>query len=270
MTINLPRGKFIQVTGRPTQDNTGRQAQAAQSGAEAFASDGSNIQFGPINPDVLPIATSSSLGVVEPDNVTITVDPSGIISAVVPSGNDYTLPHPGYLTGASYTMPITGVTPKTMANSTLYAHPFFVAKTVTFTKARLRVTGAGGAGSKIRYGIYANDATHACPGALILDFGEVAGDSSSDKDSTINLTLSPGTMYWLVMGANITSGSLAVEGTAGAQNMLMNFWLGSPSTNTTAIGYIATGWTYGVMPDPWPDTTPDPGSSQTPLVFLVP
>ncbi len=212
--------------------------------------------------------SSSQFGLCKPDGATITAS-GGILSAAA-SGIGNTIPHPGYLSGRPYTMPITGVTNKIVANSTLYTHPFFVATGVTFTKARLRVVGGGSAGTKIRFGIYSNDAVNCCPGALLLDFGEVAGDSSGDKDSSaISLSLTPGNLYWCVIGANITGGTCTVEGAGGGQSSLMNHWLGSPSTNTTAIGYQAT-WTYGALPDPYPDTTPDAVSTAVPLVFLVP
>ena len=56
-------------------------AGTAQSNAEAFAANASNISSGTVGAAYLPKATSSTFGIVEPDNSTITIS-SGVISSV--------------------------------------------------------------------------------------------------------------------------------------------------------------------------------------------
>lgn len=81
-STSLPRGLQAQATAKVSFNNSARQAANAQTQAEAFASNGDNITTGTINPDQLPIATTSSLGVVQPDGVTILITPDGVISSV--------------------------------------------------------------------------------------------------------------------------------------------------------------------------------------------
>lgn len=56
-------------------------AAAAQTAAEAFAADASNISSGTVGPSFLPSATTAAFGVVKPDGTTITIS-GGVISAV--------------------------------------------------------------------------------------------------------------------------------------------------------------------------------------------
>lgn len=79
-STSLPRGLNSQATAKVSFNNAARQAQNAQSAAEAFSSNADNVTTGKINPDQLPIATTSSPGIVQPDGVTVDVDPSGVIS----------------------------------------------------------------------------------------------------------------------------------------------------------------------------------------------
>lgn len=80
---SLPRGLNSQVVARPTVSFSRRQAATSGLTAQSFAADGSNVTTGEIDPSVLPLASSSTPGIVEPDNTTITVDPAtGIITAV--------------------------------------------------------------------------------------------------------------------------------------------------------------------------------------------
>lgn len=77
---SLPRGLNAQASAKVSFDNAARQAANAQAAAAEFSSNADNIDSGTINPDQLPIATTTSLGVVQPDGITVDVSPSGVIS----------------------------------------------------------------------------------------------------------------------------------------------------------------------------------------------
>lgn len=202
------------------------------------------------------------------DVLTCGETPDDLAFAPVPKPEGASIPHPGYKVGPWYTQPVVGLSNKIAANNTIYVHPFFVAETVSFDVAAIRVVGAAGAGSKFRAGIYANDDVNACPGALLHDFGEGSLTSTGDQQFTgLSLLFEPGKLYWLAFAASIASGTATIQAAGNGQSVLMSWWLGHGTTNTTPVGYQCT-HSYGPLPDPWPDTTPDGVSSQVPLVFL--
>lgn len=82
VVVNLPKGRQAQVVARPTVDNSRRQASAALTAANTFSSNADNITQGTVQPDQLPLATATSPGIVQPDEVTIHVDTAGIINAI--------------------------------------------------------------------------------------------------------------------------------------------------------------------------------------------
>lgn len=79
---------------------------------------------------------------------------------------------------------------------TLRCAPFDVPNSVQITRVGAEVLSAGDVGSKLRFGIYADDGTGR-PGALLLDAGTINGDSATLQEITgLNLTLGPG-RYWV-------------------------------------------------------------------------
>ncbi len=73
------------VIGSGVYDVSGAAA-TAQSNAETFAADASNLSSGTVDAARLPIATTSTLGAVEADGTTIAITGGGVISAVGSSG----------------------------------------------------------------------------------------------------------------------------------------------------------------------------------------
>lgn len=242
----------------------------------AWDTDVANVQtvLDQLSPDVGAVIFRTSSGWValaqgDPGDVlTCGETPDELAFAPVPSPGAAGLPHPGYRVGPWYTQPVVGLQGKILANSTIYAHPFFVGETVSFDEAAIRVNGAAGAGSKFHAGVYANDPVNHCPGALLHDFGEGSLTSTGDQIFTgLSLLFDPGELYWLAVSGSIASGTATVEGANGNQSVFMAWWLGHGTTNTTPVGYQCTS-SYGPLPDPWPDPTPDGVSSQVPLVYL--
>ncbi|MFF1574131.1 hypothetical protein ACFVWR_15420 [Leifsonia sp. NPDC058292] len=83
----------------------------------------------------------------------------------------------------------------TVGTATLRAIPFHISIAAAFNEISIEVTTAA-ASTNVRLGIYANDTTRDCPGALIVDAGTVAATTTGVKALTINQTLQPG-LYWL-------------------------------------------------------------------------
>lgn len=114
----------------------------------------------------------------------------------------------GYKTGgALYFMcqQAGSATSSTLSNNTLYMAPVLVPHAVTVASLLVEVvTTAGNAGSTIRLGIYADNGSY--PGALVLDAGTVAADSTGVKEATFTQALAPG-LYWfgcVIQGAATT------------------------------------------------------------------
>lgn len=82
-------------------------------------------------------------------------------------------------------------------NGTLRLAPCLVRNAITISRVGAEVTVVGEAGSKLRLGLYADDGA-GYPGALIQDFGTIAGDSATVQEITLGtpLAITPG-LYWL-------------------------------------------------------------------------
>ena len=98
-----------------------------------------------------------------------------------------------------YMTPYPGVALNTTGSAvnadSLYATcPTLVARDMTFDRIAIKVVTAGAASTKARIGIYAVG-TNMYPGALVLDAGEVAVDSTGVKAIVINQSLTKGLYY---------------------------------------------------------------------------
>jgi hypothetical protein len=105
---------------------------------------------------------------------------------------------PGWASGRYYMCPNTNSlsTSAALGNNTLRAVPFYVPNAVSVAKVGSEITIVGEAGSKLRLGIYADDGTGR-PGALVVDAGQIAGDSATVQEITLGtpVPLGPG-WYW--------------------------------------------------------------------------
>lgn len=117
-----------------------------------------------------------------------------IRKVVVP--NPPVLPFPN--ASGKYFYPISAGSATTNAAlgvGTLRLFPWYLPKDISIDRIGAEVTTVGDAGSKLRLGIYA-DTGSAYPGALILDAGQIAGDSATVQDITVSQFL-PAGMYWI-------------------------------------------------------------------------
>lgn len=260
MVANLPRGNQVQVAGRPTQDNSRRLAQTTQDNAEAFSSNGSNITTGTIQPGVLPIATTTSLGVVEPDGTTITITTGGVITAVPPVSTN-TAFFPGFVSNLFYTCPLSAnISGATLSANILNIVPFYVPTLTVFTKMSAFLSATGTATSA-ELGIYSNN--NGVPLTLEYDAGTISPTGSlAVKELTgLSLSLVAG-WHWLVIGAN---GGCGFEGnTTNIQG-----FLGASTLITATTGYTAP-WTFsaGNLPLTIPTLTQHSTATALPMLRL--
>ena len=138
--------------------------------------------------------------------------------------------------------PATGA--KQLTADVLYAsNVLAVARTLTVDRLAINVTVAAAAGKKARLGLYQFGAD-CYPGALLVDGGEVAVDSTGVKAVTIDQQLTKG-LYWLVC---ITDGTPAV---ARSYNQATPLGIQSSTLKYRTNMIKKTGVDYGALPDPF-------------------
>lgn len=189
------------------------------------------------------------------DLATVTVNAKGLVTAVSAgsAAGTNTIAHPGFITGRYYGKQVGELLSTTAAAANrMYATPFYVPFTTTFTKMACR-TGPGGAGN-IELGVYAN--ANGAPAALVHDCGSIASGSANTTYEITGRTilLNPG-WYWLTVA---TSGTPTLVTTPASDAIGMNLFGQSSALNETRSlsGYIGT-WTYsaGNLPNPFPSPT---------------
>lgn len=133
------------------------------------------------------------------------------------------------------------------------AAPFHLSVPSTLYRIGAMVTTIGDAGSKVRLGVYTDSGGK--PGALVVDAGQIAGDSAAAQEITLGtpLALAPG-RYWLVAAGQTFSTtspvmrSLATSGTeaVGAGSLSNAVGLASPLPGFSGSG--VTGALPGTFP----------------------
>lgn len=128
-------------------------------------------------------------------------------------------------------------------NGLVRACPFWLPNAVTLSRVGAEVTTIGDVGSKLRLGFWADDGTGR-PGTLLLDAGQIAGDSATVQEIVISLALAPG-IYWVggaVQAVTVTPPTLR---TSGAQGPWLNIDAGTviPAAGSTPAGQQMTGVT---------------------------
>lgn len=171
--------------------------------------------------------------------------------------------HPGFAANQYYTSPILNtISTFVMTANLLFAMPFFVSNTTTFTKASVRVSTAD-AGKLVEIGIYANGA--GVPTTLEYDCGNVSTTATGQIEITgLSLVLQPG-WHWLVVASNSAVTALFSTGSSDA---LTGSFLGFNAANTVTTG-ITGPWTFaaGALPASFPAIT-YVTNSKIPLAWL--
>lgn len=102
-------------------------------------------------------------------------------------------PATGQYTFAS--SPTASTTNGALGNGTLRLTAFVVNRGFAIDRIGAEVTTVGEAGSKFRIGVYADNGS-CYPGSLLLDAGQIAGDSATVQDLTVSLSFAAG-LYWI-------------------------------------------------------------------------
>lgn len=135
----------------------------------------------------------------------------------------------------------------TLGVGTLRVIPFYVPNQITIATIGSEATVAGDSGSKIRLGVYADDGTGR-PGNLVVDAGQIAGDSASGaQEITLGSTvLGPGP-YWVgaVVQSVVTTQPTVRISTGGV--IPCDAGTSIPSAGAAYWGFFRTGVT-GALP----------------------
>lgn len=153
------------------------------------------------------------------------VSPSGILV----SGRYYRMPNCNLTSSGSLT------------TNLLRVVPAFVPNTITVAKIGAEITVVGDAGSKLRLGIY--DDNGGRPGSLVLDAGQIDGDSATVQEITDGVTvLYGGRWYWfggVVQSVSVTQPTVRITN---------NIFADVPTDYGTAApvaGSISVCWSQG-------------------------
>lgn len=142
--------------------------------------------------------------------------------------------------------PWSAATSNTLGNGTLRVFPLYIPNQITLTKIGAEVTSTGEAGSKFRIGIYADDGT-GYPGSLVLDAGQIAGDSATVQELSVSTAIAAG-WYWFggaVQSAPTTQPTMRIA--AVGTTALMSSGTSAPSAGVAWVGVAQTSVT-GALP----------------------
>jgi len=135
----------------------------------------------------------------------------------------------------------------TLVLNRLYAAPFRLNASGTADRIGIDVATAAAAGGVARLVIYSPDGTGGMPGAVVLDAGTVAIDTTGGKTITISQALSAG-FYWLAVIGQTATGA-ALRGTVSYDPMVPYFTGANMFTGSAAPGGLAsTGTSYTGSP----------------------
>jgi hypothetical protein len=143
----------------------------------------------------------------------------------------------------------------TYGNNTLRVAPFVVESSLTFDRIGAEIAVVGEAGSKLRLGIYADNG--ACyPGSVLLDAGQIAGDSATVQELTIStMTLAPG-LYWggAALQAAPTTQPTVRTVNATEPPVPVAYGTSLPAANSAITAYVS-GSQSGALPATYPAGT---------------
>lgn len=135
---------------------------------------------------------------------------------------------------------------------TLRLAPVLITNPITITRLAAEIATAGDIGSRLRLGIYANDPTTDVPKDLLLDAGQINGDSATPQEIVLGspLTLGPG-VYWsggVVQAVTITQPTVrSITNMMGNQLLPTHYGTSLPAANQAYMGFFVTGVT-GALP----------------------
>jgi hypothetical protein len=150
-------------------------------------------------------------------------------------------------------------TSATLTNGTLRLAPWVVPFPMTIDRLGAKITSAGEAGSKLRLGIY-SDTGNTYPGALLLDAGQINGDSATVQELTVSQVLAAG-LYWI---GGVVQSVVTTQPTVEITNdwtppvpLLLS--TSAPAAAATSVGYAQTSVT-GALSSTFTSTVTATGS----------
>jgi hypothetical protein len=159
---------------------------------------------------------------------------SGFTAAVAPRAGNWFIPISQHATATSATLGV----------GTLRVSPFLLRKPVTITHLAADVATVGEAGSKFRMGAWSDDGDN-YPGALLVDAGQIAGDSATVQSSAAAITL-PAGIIWLggaVQTVSTTQPTMRTLDVDLHTPVPLPFGTSVPTANTSGVGLSVTGVT---------------------------
>lgn len=154
------------------------------------------------------------------------------------------------IAGHYYAPPVATRSTSVMSNNTMNAAGFYLPRAVRFDRIGAEVTGAGGAGSVIRLGMYADDGTEQ-PGALVVDAGTIDGTSVTAQQITINATVGPGIVWFVACAQGTPVGDPTMRcRTLGAWTVSTPTGVLATATGAQLNGQ-SRGGIAGALPDPF-------------------
>lgn len=184
------------------------------------------------------------------------------------TANDSAYPWPPMASGRYYRVPNATVATSAALGINVGRYvPKFIPSTTTLSRIGAEVTSAGEAGSKYRLGIY-SDNGFGRPSALILDAGQIAGDSVAIQELTINQTLTRG-WYWFV---GVVQSVVTTQPTIRTANVPVEASLaGDLNTEPVGAGELSFGFIQNVslISGALPSTPTVAGNTGTgPMIFV--
>lgn len=156
-------------------------------------------------------------------------------------------------------------TSATLGNGSLRLAPWVVPNAVTVVRVGTDIATAGEAGSKFRIGIYADNGG-GYPGALVVDAGQINGDSNTAQELTVSTALTAG-LYWIggaVQSAPTTQPAVRI---ASSNVALIAVTTGTsmPAAAAATSGFLQTS-VSGALPDPF--TATPAAANLVPRIFV--
>jgi lysophospholipase L1-like esterase len=171
------------------------------------------------------------------------------------------------LPSATYFYPVSAGARGTSAmlgNSNMRAAPWQTERSVSLARIGVDISGAGQSGAVVRLGVYADNG-QGYPGALLVDAGTVAADTTGVKEATIALALPPG-LYWLVACVQDAPTTQPTVRTVAnwTPDVPIGLGTGTPVADAVIVGYAAGA--PAAFPASFP--TGNAGSGSAARVFL--
>lgn len=138
-----------------------------------------------------------------------------------------------------------------LSNGTLRIAPWAVTREISFDRIGAEISVVGEAGSKLRLGIYEDNGS-CFPGKLVLDAGQINGDSATVQELVCSQTLPVG-LFWIgavVQSAPATTPTVRCVN-AWSPPVPIAMSVVPPTAGATAVGFATSG-VPGALPDTFP------------------